>query len=154
MLTYVSVRLISFPHCLHSSSSLCPGPSDTAFQCLFLDPTLSSSTFQINFPQKLSLRYYFYCYSFPFFFFLQLLSSNSRSYTLGDAWSPAFLFILVLKWHHGSIPNGKNTIPSALYYIAKWNRVNASSFNEYKLFLSRGSWETRFLFPTPQVYLL
>lgn len=153
MLAYVSVSLISFPHYLHSSPSLCPGVSDTVFQHLSLNSTLSPSTFPINFPQKLLFKYYFYCYSFPGFF-VQLLSSNSQSYTLGNASSPAFLFILLLKWHHRSIPNGKNTIPSALYYIAKWNRANASSFNEYKLFLSRGGWETRFLFPALQIYLL
>lgn len=63
-------------------------------------------------------------------------SSNRQSYTLRNASSPAFLFILLLQCHHQSIPNGKNIIPAALYYTAKWNTVNANSFN--KLFLSCG----------------
>lgn len=149
MLIYISASLIFFPHSLHSSPSLCHGVSDTAFQHLFLKPTLSPSTFQIDFPQKILMRYYFYCYSFPAFL-IQLLSSNSCSYTLGNAWSPAFLSILLLKWHHRSVPDGKNAIPSALYYTAKWNRVNASSFISYSCLTGAGrlcsfSWLCKFI---------
>jgi len=55
------------------------------------------------------------------FFFPPTARFKQSSCTLGNALSPAFLLILLLKWHHRSIPNGKNTIPSALYYvIAKW----------------------------------